>query len=54
MSKKNNYPDPNAIDTNNVVSSSESTGLFVSPPENSNDVDSIKEIREVPDQCKDK
>jgi len=43
---KRNYPDPGDTDTNNVVSSTECTGLVQTPPQNKEQKKSYNEIYE--------
>ena len=44
------YPDPDDLNTNNVASFTECTGLMQSLPGEEDDVKSYSEIYEIPDQ----
>ncbi len=46
---KNNFPNPDDIDTSNVVSSTECTGL-ISNIKDESEIESMQEIYKVPNQ----
>ena len=47
---KDEYPDPDMLHTNNVVSTTECTGLFQGLPVEDEQIEAFSDIYDVPDQ----
>ena len=52
MNKSKDYPDPNALDENNVVSSTECTGLVQGLPLDEESMEAYSEIYGMPEDNK--